>query len=57
MTDEEGANSVSAKRGASKGESKSRSSSAQTNFIRGEHVPILSQPLNKTERHGCPKRF
>jgi len=30
---------------------------AQSRFISGEYVPILIQPLHKTERHGCPKRL
>ena len=30
---------------------------AQSSFISEEYVPILVQPLHKTERHRCPKRL
>ncbi len=36
---------------------KSTPNKAQSSFISDEYVPILVQPLDKTERHCCPKRL
>jgi SAM-dependent methyltransferase len=36
---------------------KSTPNKAQSSFIRDEYVPIWVQPLDKTERHCCPKRL
>ena len=30
---------------------------AQSGFVSNEYVPIVVQPLHKTERHRCPKRL
>ncbi|MGQ4646126.1 DUF3131 domain-containing protein [Lyngbya aestuarii] len=30
---------------------------AQSSFVSKEYVPIVVQPLHKTERHRCPKRL
>ncbi len=30
---------------------------AQSGFVSEEYVPILIEPLHKTERHRCPKRL